>query len=152
MAPEMGPTHTHNTGENMKYSQLKAFQEAELNAFPLMFAFTKGQLKRAFEKNGVKDGKAEVYSIGGGGFVKKTDYPALEAMFDQHRKELADAMGDWEFMIDAMEYELANHEFCITYDTSDALEALHLVPGNLSKIQQKCLHIARERYFESNPG
>jgi len=48
-------------------------------------------------------------------------------MIDRHDKEMKEAMAnDDEFVLNMFSYELANHEYCITYDVSDTLDALGL--------------------------
>ena len=50
----------------------------------------------------------------------------IDDFLERSDRELAEAMKDDDFLYDAFNYELANHEFCYTDDISDALDALGL--------------------------
>ena len=111
----------------MKYTELKEKISKEVNSFPMAFAFTNKQFEAGMTKLGVIPHQTEkVLSIGGGGYILKTDSDAFKAMFDRHNKEMAEALTDDDFLVDAIAYELSNHEYCITGDPSDALDVLDL--------------------------
>ena len=109
----------------MDYREFKERTQNEFNSLPLMFAFSNKQFEEGKKKLGVKDDK-ELYSIGGGGFIKKTDASLLDEMIDRHNKEYEQLMQDDEFAYSAFYYELGNHEFCITLDPTDTLVSLCL--------------------------
>lgn len=112
----------------MKYTELKAKHQAEVNAFPLGFAFSEKQFEEMMEKWGLTpDDTDKIYSIGGGGYVRKSDAEAMEKMFARHELErkMARKHGD-DYLFEMFNYELANHEYCVTYDVTDALDALGL--------------------------
>lgn len=115
----------------MTYRELKKKQQDEINAFPLMFAFNKGQFADGMRKLGLDpDDTAQIQSIGGGGYVRKTDYVALENLLNSHAAELreaiaADPTGDG-FIYDMFYTELADHEYIISGDLAPALAALNL--------------------------
>lgn len=110
-----------------KYTELKAKHQAEVNAFPLGFAFNQSQFDEMMTKWGLKSTDIrEILSIGGGGYVRKDDAKAMHEMFDRHDAELKAAMQDFDFAYEAFNYELANHEYCITYDATEAIAALGL--------------------------
>lgn len=61
---------------------------------------------------------------------------------------------DNQFLLNAFEYELANHEYCITYDIEDTLDALGFKKNkkeeyNLTKREIKILEIAKKNYLKS---
>ena len=70
----------------------------------------------------------KLYKAGGtGGFYRKTDAERLFKMFDNHRQEMKEAREtDDQFLFDMFNYELGNHEYVITYDVEDTLDALGL--------------------------
>ena len=108
-----------------KYTELKSKHQAEVNAFPLGFAFNQKQFDEMMIKWGLKPTDIrEILSIGGGGYVRKDDAKAMHEMFDRHESEMKAAMQDDEFLFDAFNYELANHEYCITQDIADAVNAV----------------------------
>ena len=109
----------------MNYREFKEKTQKEFNTLPLIFAFSKKQFEEGKAKLGVKDDQ-ELYFIGGGGYIQKTDVHLLDEMIDRHNKEFEQLMQDDEFAYSAFYYELGNHEFCITLDPEDTLDALCL--------------------------
>ena len=109
----------------MDYREFKERTQNEFNSLPLMFAFSNNQFEEGKAKLGVKDNQ-ELYSIGGGGFIRKVDAPLLDEMTDRHNREYYELMKDDNFAYSAFYYELGNHEFCITLDPTDTLAALCL--------------------------
>lgn len=111
-----------------KYSELKAKHQKEVDAFPFGFAFNTKQFNEMMEKWGLTpDDTDKIYSIGGGGYIRKSDSEAMDKMFKRHELErkMARKYGD-EYLFEMFAYELANHEYCITHDLTDTLEALDL--------------------------
>ncbi|HDK5688958.1 TPA: hypothetical protein PTC43_002520, partial [Staphylococcus pseudintermedius] len=54
-----------------------------------------------------------------------------------------------EFALNAFKYELANHEFVITYDYEDALDALELEYSELDSRLLNLLKKAKEQYLKN---
>lgn len=109
------------------YKQMKEKHTQEVNAFPMMFAFSNEQFIKVMDVLGVTD-KSDLLSIGCGGFIRKSDKNALDNLLEKHDREFKEAIvndptGDG-FIYDMFNYELANHEYCYTYDVSDTLDAL----------------------------
>lgn len=124
-----------------KYTELKAKHQAEVNAFPFGFAFNQSQFDEMMKKWGLKPTDIrEILSIGGGGYIRRSDADAFKEMFARHESELKAAMQDYEFAFEAFNYELANHEYCITYDLDDTLDALGLTMDEI-KADPQMLHI-----------
>lgn len=98
------------------YQDLKDKQMAELNAFPIAYAFNDEQLKEALVKLGVESTHECVSVFGHGDIVKKEDAPKLVAMFKRHDKEMLEALKDEEFAEGAFLYEMDNHEYAINWD------------------------------------
>ena len=110
-----------------KYTSLKSKHQKEVDAFPFGFAFNQKQFDEMMEKFGLTpDDTDKIYKIGGGGYIRKTDSEAMNEMFERHEAERKAAMQDDEYLYEMFNYELANHEYCITYDLSDTLDALGL--------------------------
>lgn len=110
-----------------KYTELKSKHQAEVNAFPFGFAFNQSQFDEMMEKWDLKPTDIrEILSIGGGGYIRRADADAMHEMFARHESELKAAMQDPNFAFEAFSYELANHEYCITYELDDTLDALGL--------------------------
>lgn len=114
------------------YFDLKERHQKEFSEFPMIFAFSNKQLKEGMEKLGLKENETyKLYRFGStGGFYRKTDSPLLKELLKRHAREMqeaiaADTTGEG-FIFEMFDYELANHEYCITYDVTDTLESLNL--------------------------
>ena len=109
-----------------KYTELKARQAKELNDFEgIFFAFNNEQFAEGMQKIGltIEDTK-QIFSLGGGGYIRKDKSEAFSAMFKRHREEKTQAKKEEKFLFDSLVYELNNHEYCITLDPADTLDAL----------------------------
>lgn len=114
-----------------QYYELKKKQEKEMNDFPFMFAFSQKQFNEGMEKLGLQpDDTDKIYSLGAGSYIRRSDSPALHAMMERQEQERAAAIAadpdGTGFIYDMFYYELANHEYCITWDVSETLDALGL--------------------------
>lgn len=111
-----------------KYTELKAKHQAEVNAFPFGFAFNTKQFEEMMTKWGLTPNDTDkIYSIGGGGYVRKSDAEAMDKMFERHalERKMTRKYGD-EYLFEMFNDELANHEYRITHDLTDTLDALGL--------------------------
>lgn len=122
----------------MKYLELKQKQQKEVNDFPFGFAFSNQQFKEMMEKFGLKETDTDkIYSIGAGGYIRKSDSDAFDEMIKRHRKEIEDEIEKDKkgtgFIYSMFSYELANHEYCITYDIEPTLDALGLTLDEINK-------------------
>lgn len=113
------------------YVEFKERRQKEINALPMQFAFNDKQFKDGMAKLGLsEDDTDKVCSIPGGGFMLKTDANLLKDLIIRHEKELKEAFASdttgTGFMYLAFKYELANYEYCISRDPTDALNALYL--------------------------
>ncbi len=114
-----------------KYQELKDRQQKEFNKFPLGAAFNKEQFANMMAKwNLTVNDTDKICSLGAGCYIRKCDIEAYKNIGLRFKQELDDAIaadptGDG-FIYDMFLYELANHEYCITYDLEDTLNALHL--------------------------
>lgn len=138
-----------------KYHELKKAIEKDISDFPFMFAFNKEQFKEGMEKLGLAetDTKA-IFSIGAGGYIRKTDSDALHALTERHAAQIDEAMKDDEYVFDGVLYELGNHEYGYTGNPEPALEALGLSVEEV-KNDERLLAIfnrARNVYFKENEG
>lgn len=129
----------------MKYLNLVNAHQQELNDFPIMWAFNKKQYAEALQKLGVKESEQdEVVTIDGGGIMRMKDVPAFHKMLIRHKQERAEAFKDDDFAYDAFMYELANHEFCITFDYEPTLDALGLNLKDLVADNSRLMNILKK--------
>lgn len=127
------------------YLEFKEEVEKEINDFPCFYAFSEEQLKEGLKK--LKTNKGNICSIGYGGFIRKSDKEAYKKMWDDLNKKEKELLKDKEFLFQAFRYELANHEFCITYDYEDALSVFGLEYEDLTEEQLNILEKAKEDYL-----
>ncbi len=119
------------------YQQLKDRQQKEFNAFPLGAAFSNEQFADMMQKWGLTENDTDkIISIGYGCFIRKSDREQFNEMNARHKKEKQDAIaadttGDG-FILDMFYYELANHEYCITYDLEETFDALGLTVDQIN--------------------
>ena len=119
------------------YQQMKDRQQKEFDAFPIGAAFSNQQFQQMMEKWSLTVNDTDkICSIGGGCYIRKTDKEALRDLINRLNKEKQDAIaadltGDG-FIFDMFVYELANHEYCITYDLEETLDALGLTPEEVN--------------------
>lgn len=90
----------------------------------LFWAFSNDQLNEGLNK--INATVKDIVSIGAGGFILKTELQGFKDMLDRHALERKELKKDVKKLFDALVYELGNHEYCITYDPQDALDALGL--------------------------
>lgn len=115
-----------------KYQEFKINQEKKFNEFPMMFAFSNEQFENGKIKLGINNNN-ELLSIGGGGYIRKTDREAFDNLYTNLDQELINNLNnDDEFLYQAFIYELANHEYCISCDLSDTMDCLGL---NINKVR-----------------
>ena len=132
-----------NTPET--YQALKARQADELNKFEgIFFAFSNEQFDEGMASLGLtKADTSKIVSIGAGGFILKERVGEFAAMFKRHAKEKKQRKQDEKFLLEALTYELRNHEYAVTYDPSDALNALGLRKEDVDpKVMKQALALA----------
>ena len=112
------------------YVKLKQRHQKEINDFPFGFAFSETQFNEMMvEKFGLTpEDTDKIYSIGGGGYIRKTDSDAMHEMFERHaqEREVAIRENKDDYLYHMFNYELANHEYGYTGDLTDTLDALGL--------------------------
>lgn len=133
------------------YFDMKARHEKEINEFPFGFAFSNEQFKNMMEKWGLTENDTDkILSIGMGGFIRKTDKESMEKLLERHKEEKEKVLSNDKFLQEAIEYELANHEYIITYDAEPTLSALGF---NLEILQDKrfknIFEKAKKNYLKS---
>ena len=131
----------------MRYTELKEEISKEVNGFPIKFAFSDEQFERGLQE--LEASAEQVVSIGGGGFIRKTDREAFSDMFAQHNERMKKALLDDDFLMDAIEYELANHGYCINHDTWPALLAIGINEKDIDERVQRCFQEAKRRYLDA---
>ena len=136
------------------YIEMKERHQKEVNEFPMKFAFSDEQFKKAMEELGLTENDLDkIVGIGAGGFIRKTDVNAYKEMGKRQFKEFwraiqEDKVGDG-FIKEMFLYELANHEACITCDYTEALNALGMEYGRLTDEQRKIVKEELKKQIDS---
>ncbi len=138
-----------------KYEEMKERHQKEFDNFPMKFAFSDKQFKESMEALGLTEKDTDkVIGIGAGGFIRKSDLKAYTEMCQRTAREMQDAINEditgENFIKDMFLYELANHEYCITYELEDTLEAVGLTIQEVenSKALKHGLVLAKREYLQ----
>ena len=111
----------------MNYQKFLTNCRTRIDALPMFFAFSDSQFAEGMAKIGLaKDDLKSLYSIGSGGYMKKADSHLLEAALIANEAERKEVMASDEALLDAIVYELGNHEYCITGDSEPTCSALDI--------------------------
>ena len=139
-----------------KYTDMRDRHQQDWNSFPMFYAFSNAQFDEGMKKIGLDPSDTDkIYRFGSlGGFYRKEEGPRLKEMINKHHEELETAFEDDNFLFDAINYELGNHEFIITYDPRDALESLGLTEraekdDRVRLILRKAMN-AQQKWAEEN--
>lgn len=134
------------------YLQLKSKHQEEVNNFPMMFAFSQKQFEEGMVKLGLNpEDTDKLYSIGAGGYIRKTDSQAFSELLQRHTKEHDEQMQNADYVYQMFRYELNNHEYCYTYDLDETLVACDVTREMLTENQilSDMLEKAKHDYLES---
>lgn len=138
------------------YSTLINEQQKEYESFTkdkMFFAFTEEQFNEGMKRFGLApDDTDKVYQIGFGGYyILRAQAKAHNELVKRLNIEKKEHMKDFDFLKSAFHYELANHEFCITYELDDTLDALLLTyeQVNSDPVMKKALLEAKKEYLKN---
>ena len=94
----------------------------------------------------------DLYDLGAGAFILKDRYQALIDLTNDYDKKLNELMKDYNFALSGFTYELANHEYNITYDYDSTLEALNLTEEEIlnNDVLLKAFKEARKTVIENS--
>lgn len=126
------------------YAEMRDRHQKEYDTFPMIFAFNHKQFDEGMKKLGLEPTDTDkIYSIGYGGFIRKTDSDAFGEMITRHSEDMekavaADTTGEG-FIYDMFCYELSNHEYSYTHDVSDTLDCLDLTMEKVNA-DERLLH------------
>ena len=113
----------------MTYQQLVDKQQKEVNEFPLGAAYNKKQFEEMMAKWNLKPTDTDqITTIMNGVFIRKSDIPAYIELVNKLHNETQEAIKNDEtgdgFIYQMFAYELDNHEYSVTYDLEETLDAL----------------------------
>ena len=138
------------------YKELRESQQKRFDAFPQFYAYNCNQFKRGMEKLGLKeDDTDKIVSNFGGGYILKADVNKYHIMICDFDKELWDSIkADIDgngFINDMFTYELANHEYDITLEVDETLDALGLTEKDFQEypLLKKVLKQCTRKYWDA---
>jgi len=131
------------------YLRVKQRTQKQFDKFPMFFAFNNEQFEEGLKELKVKPG--ELLNIGSGGFIRKKDrakFTSMNSLQDRTHRRLLE---NKKYVYDMFRYELANHEYCITYDDTDTLESVGLTQNDINKsdLLRDQLEKAKKDYLKS---
>lgn len=138
------------------YEAMQKRHQQEVNAFPMKWTFNNQQLEQGMRELGLNPSQTnEIVGIGGGGFIRRSDRQAFIDMFKRQNAEQKAALaaqktGD-EYAYQMFLHELGNHEYVITGDLSDTLDACGLSAEQINNDPKlrKALARAIKDYMEA---
>lgn len=136
------------------YIEMRKRHQAEVDKFPIGFAFTREQFERVMRSWGLEPEDTDKVVAVGPGFIRRTDEEAFHEMFERHDRELRDAIAadadGLGFIRDMFARELAEHEFGYTYELDDTLEALDYTMPEIEADERlkRGLDAALKPYYE----
>jgi hypothetical protein len=132
----------------MTYQEYKNFDKNWIDNFPIFFAFNDEQFLEGMKKINFTKGTDKLVSIGAGGYLKKADYPQFLENLKNGKKRLKTLLKNNTFFKEAIQYELNNHEYCITMDETDALNVFGLTREKLTEKQIEILNKTKSEIME----
>jgi len=120
------------------YQITKERHQKEFNDFSketMFFAFDKKQFEEGMQKLGLEPSETnKIVSIGAGGYLLKDKVDELKNLSKKQKEELKQLRKNKKrFAAGMFAYELANHEFGLTYDLSETLDALNMTLTSIKK-------------------
>lgn len=122
------------------YKEMRDRQKEEVENFPFIFAFCKEQLDDEMDAIGILGRYDLILYLGGGCYIEKEDREEYILMNQRHRREFyenieQDTTG-MDFCCGMFEQELNNHEYVLTWDEDETIDALGLKPEDFRKYPQ----------------
>ena len=129
------------------YTEMKNRHQAEINAFPIGFAFSNEQFEKEMERLGVSSSK-ELLSIGYGGFIRKSDKQAYLDLMNKIHDEEKEFKKQDKNLLDMFVYEMKNHEYQFSYDNEEVLSACGISPDEINDRIEKIFKKAKKKFFK----
>ena len=118
-----------------RYRELRERHQIEFNKFPIKYASSDDKLETVLKEFGLKKSdKHKLVSIGiGGGIIRESDVDDFLKLIRRHKEELKEAIDSDEtgegFIKEMFIYELGCHEYCLTREFDETLEACRINNG-----------------------
>ena len=114
--------------EKETYQQITKRHQKEFGKLPIFFAFNTQQFKEGMERFGLKETDIlSIFKLPGGGFYKREDSDLIKEWYERTEREFKNALSEDTtgegFIFEMFDYELSNHEYCVTGDLEETLNA-----------------------------
>ena len=118
------------------YLEFKRDQEKIMNEFESIFyAFNDKQFEEGMEKFGLdKADTGKIASLGGGGYILKDKSKAFYNMVNEFSNGLEAGLKEEVFLLEALTYELQNHEYNYTGELEQAFAALGITMEDIESL------------------
>ena len=135
---------------NNLYVEFEKRKQEKINNFDMFFAFDNKQLENGLEKLNVN--KNEIVSIGMNGFIRKSDVQKFKNMLNNFKEEHTKNMKNDDYVYHMFKYEMANHEYIITYDDEEILEVCNVNENQFIEDERmKSIYVkAKNDYIKEN--
>lgn len=131
----------------VKYEKFKKMQEALVSEFPQFFAFSEEQFEEGLKKLNVK--REDVLSTRFGGFIRRSDKEAYKLLWLTIGKQEDEFLKDKKNFVEALVYELGNHEHAYSHDATDTLNCFNLEWETMTEEQKEMFAEAEKIYMNS---
>lgn len=137
------------------YAVMKYAQQKEYNEFckgKVFYAFNEEQFAEGMKRLGLTpDDTDKIYRDPYGGYILRSQAPARAALVKRLNSERQEHLKDYNFLKSAFRYELANHEYCVTYEYGDTFNALGMTFAQVKNdaTLYKALLEARQDYLKN---
>jgi hypothetical protein len=129
----------------MHYTELKKKEEERINNVPIVWGFSDKQIRDNAKEKNIE--VTELKPIGAGGYMRPQDRHLLNEALELNKKEREEWLKN--NLQQAFEYEMANHEYCISYDDVEVWIAVGLSLKNSTQEQREIYNKARDLYLGS---
>ena len=138
-------------GWNMTYLELKRKHQDELSKFPLFFAFNESQFEDGMNKLGLKPSETDkINRINACCYCKKSDSKSYKNMYKRFALEKREALKDDNYVLEMFQCEMKNHEYDLTHDDKEVIEACGLDMFEMNSSQRlRLLYIQAKKSFLS---
>ena len=125
----------------MLYLEIKEYYHKQINNFPVIFAFSKTQFDEKYNTPEFKGHK--LIKTGVGGYIRKKDKWKWLNLWSRRAQDIAVLKDNEHALLEAIVYELGNHEYGYTYDIEPVTETF-----GLNESHHDLLKRAIAQYFQ----
>lgn len=137
---------TYSTWQKLRQKSYDEFQKGNI-----FYAYNDEQFNEGMKSVGLNpEDTDKIYRLFPGAYILRSKSKEYHKLANKMEAEFKENMQNFDFAKDAFACELADHEYIVTYDFTDALEALGLTLDEVIKnpMLSKALTEARDEYIK----